>query len=388
MEKLDEVWDNYEIKRKRMFRGKKCLMCESETGEYYGIGVTKCKEGRLYRERFVKEYLQNNGYERVDQLVYNKSEKLFTQDRYHTPYVVRSFFVGSELDVASLSEVKQGAKELARLHQASNGMFQWLCDEEKKLWQKRRARWEADWAEAELEEDDEKQERLKKSLQMRFVPDQFQIPYENVVPLAGDDWLMKQFQKKNRELKRVGDYIQKSTRQSAFIDAYNQCAFMFVKEGTTCVSVLRKVYEENAGLRTELKQGFVHGNYQHHNILKDDAGWALIGFENFRFGPQISDVYDYMRKILEKNEYDFDFAKAILEGYETFVSLTRQDYLCLYLLMYYPDKFWKISNRYYNAKKTWIAPKMIEKLGNVVTQNQQKKEFLVKFREDYLDWLR
>ena len=387
MEKLDEVWDQYDLKRKRMFRGKKCLMCESEAGEYYGIGATKHKEGHLYREYFVKAYLHDHGYGRVDQLVFNQNEKLFTQDRYHTPYVVRRFFVGTELDVTSLKEVRCGALELARLHVAADGMTKWLYEAEKQLWERRRAKWNAQWAEAEQEENDEKQERMKKNLQQRAVPEQFQTSFDQAIAITGDVWLMAQFQKKNRELKRIGEYMQRSARKSSFADFYNQNAPMFMTEGKRCVTLLKDAYQHNPEVKTELRTGFVHGSYQHHNVLKDENGWALIGFDHFQFGPQLMDVYDYMRKVLEKNEYQFVYAKAILDGYNSIVSLQKQDYLSLYLLMYYPDKFWKISNRYYNAKKTWIAPKMIEKLSKVVTQNQQKQEFLVKFREDYLDWM-
>ena len=76
--------------------------------------------------------------------------------------------------------------------------------------------------------------------------------------------------------------------------------------------------------------------------------------------------------------------KETLKGYEAGRHLTKAEYKALFLLLSYPEKFWKISNRYYNTKKTWVPPKMVEKLHKVVEQNQRKRDFLVKFREDYV----
>lgn len=55
----------------------------------------------------------------------------------------------------------------------------------------------------------------------------------------------------------------------------------------------------------------------------------------------------------------------------------------LYYRLAYPEKFWKIANFYYNSGKAWIPEKYQEKLLKVNRQEQEKKEFLKKFREKY-----
>jgi beta-xylosidase len=79
------------------------------------------------------------------------------------------------------------------------------------------------------------------------------------------------------------------------------------------------------------------------------------------------------------------YANAVVRGYQEQIALTRDDFVFLYAMLSYPEKFWKISNHYYNSKKTWVPPKMVEKLSNVVQQNQEKEKFLVKFKKNYLD---
>ena len=59
--------------------------------------------------------------------------------------------------------------------------------------------------------------------------------------------------------------------------------------------------------------------------------------------------------------------------------LAEKDFLFLYLLFLYPEKFWKISNQYYNHRKSWIPPKTLEKLQKVLAQNEERHTFLKQF---------
>ena len=57
-----------------------------------------------------------------------------------------------------------------------------------------------------------------------------------------------------------------------------------------------------------LEEGhFCHGEYTHHNILVNGSRMAVINFEKCSINVQINDLYHFMRKILEKQNYDFRF---------------------------------------------------------------------------------
>lgn len=373
MEKLEDVFDCYDICRKKVFRGRKLLMCEAEDGALYGITESGLSEGRLNREYLVKQYLIQEGYCQVDQLCRNREGNFLTEDRYHSMYIVKHFFSGRELDVVSLAEVEEGAYNLACLHQYSQGMQPWLLEEEKKMREK--------LLQEEREENLEKEEwNLEK--QELCTDSENACAYEDIMDAY--KWMNALFIKRNRELKRIYSYMRKPGRKGEFVQAYNDCAGLFLKEGEETVAQLEAVKSDMEYPKGGISYGFCHGAYQHHNIIRLDDGWATIGMEQFHFGAQLEDLYDFLRKVLEKNNYDYAYAKAVLQGYNQRVELRYVEYLCLYLLLMYPEKFWKISNRYFNSKKTWVPPKMVEKLSNVVKQNQEKNNFLVKFREDYV----
>lgn len=51
-------------------------------------------------------------------------------------------------------------------------------------------------------------------------------------------------------------------------------------------------------------------------------------------------------------------------AYDRVRRLTAVELNYLYLYMAYPEKFWKIANRYYNTHKAWVSGRNIEKLEN------------------------
>lgn len=376
MEKLEELFGYYDLPVKRVFRGKKMLMCETVDKELYGITATKASTHRLEREYLVKDYLKKQGFIYIDQLCRNREGSFITEDKYHTAYLVKHFFVGKELSIDSLEEVEEGAYNLARLHQKAVGMLSWLKEEEQQIKEQLRQRIE------EEEESVARQLMEQKLSGIHYFETEDGIKEREGVNAY--EWIKLRFLKKNRELKRIAEYMKKNGNKGSFGEQYNRYSGMFLKEGQKAFLELEERMKEQQESH-RLKYGFCHGNYQHHNVLRLENGWATIGMEQFHFAPQMLDLYDYLRKVLEKNHYAAAYAQAVISGYQRMICLTKTDCEVLYLLLQYPEKFWKISNHYYNSKKTWVPPKTVEKLSKVVEQNQEKSRFLVKFREDFVD---
>ena len=86
---------------------------------------------------------------------------------------------------------------------------------------------------------------------------------------------------------------------------------------------------------------------------------------------------------MEKNNYNFNMAVKIIEEYDRILPLTGEDYRYIYILYSYPEKFWKVSNRYMNSRKCWISPANLEKLSKLITDEQEKQKFLSDFCYHY-----
>ena len=122
--------------------------------------------------------------------------------------------------------------------------------------------------------------------------------------------------------------------------------------------------------------GFCHGDYNQHNILFSKTGIGIVHFECFSYQIQVSDLANYMRKMLEKNNWNTGLGMDLICAYDRVRRLTAVELNYLYLYMAYPEKFWKTANSYYCTNKAWISVKNIEKLQTAIRQTEEKKMFL------------
>lgn len=121
---------------------------------------------------------------------------------------------------------------------------------------------------------------------------------------------------------------------------------------------------------------FCHGDYQYHNILRQDRGFFLVNFEKCQADGPIRDLYLLLRKLLEKSDWDCNRGEALLAAYESVRPLNPFERQDLFYRLSYPEKLWKIVNFYYNSGKAWIPEKNQEKLDRLLEQETARKKFL------------
>ena len=115
-----------------------------------------------------------------------------------------------------------------------------------------------------------------------------------------------------------------------------------------------------------------------------EEGEAIVHFERFSRGNQLNDLYQFARKAMEKNHFDFGLLTEIFQAYAAEIGLLTEDYHYMYVLFSYPEKFWKIANSYYNTNKAFLSPKYLEKLETVILQEAEKREMLAAYKEKYI----
>ena len=103
---------------------------------------------------------------------------------------------------------------------------------------------------------------------------------------------------------------------------------------------------------------------------------ATTNFEKSHIGLQMTDLYHFIRKVMEKNDWDILYGSNIIEAYDRIQPISKRELKILYVLLLYPEKFWKITNFYYNGKKVWVSGRNIQKLSSIGAQNPKKEIFL------------
>lgn len=193
------------------------------------------------------------------------------------------------------------------------------------------------------------------------------------IPMEGYPRKKSRLDLKTKELIRTKQYIARKNEKKEFEMLFYQYFDLFWKD-------VEPAYEEEP-----YEPYLCHGAYhQHHMLMIPGQRMAVIQFEHFYVGNQLEDIFYLMRKILEKNQYDFSYARKLLDAYETKRRLSMADYRSLYRMLSYPEKYWKLANQYMNHGKSFLSPKLTEKLQDAVKLQDKKEKFLRNFWLFYL----
>ena len=327
-EKHSEVFRQYDLKVYNMYRARGAFLLETNQGLKLFKSFEDSENHLLYENK-VKEVLVNKGFHNVDIILPNKEGAFITADSQGTKHIIKNWFDGEECNLKELKDVYAAAKNLAIIHSALEGII-----EEK----------------------------------------------ENTVCQPN---LEELFDKHNKELKRVKTYIWNKKQRNEFELAFLLIFDFFYEDAKKATAMLedygyRSFYEDclNKGL-------CCHGNYTYHNIIITKEGVAVTNFEKCCCGVQIMDLYQLLRKCMEKTNWDKNYGKTILNGYESVRSMSKVEYQMLYLMLLYPEKFWKVTNYYINNKKSWISQRNIQKLTILQEQAPYKEEFLKEFFSEF-----
>ena len=319
-DKYQDLLAQYDLEVHSSFRSKGTFQFETSQGLAI-LSEYRSSLQRLALEHEWKTALYEAGFTETDRYFVSKEDSLVVYDRYHTPFVLRHYFRGRECDCSSRKDIHDATKNLARLH---------------------------------------------------LVSDQIPVPsgmHTQAEPIES------LFFRKNRELRQIRRFVSRVPMKRSFELLYMAHFDSFYEEACLALESLN----QKKGSDAAPKNGICHGSYHHHNILfLPDGRTATVGFTSLCYGPRLMDLYLFMRKVMEKNRYDYSFYESGIKGYAELVPLTGEDHRFLYYLFLYPEKFWKISNRYYNHRKSWVSPKMEEKLNRLLDQSADRQHFLKK----------
>lgn len=315
------ILEQYDFKVLSTRRGRGSFICETDQGLKLVMEVGG-QVNKLKFQNQVLQHLQEEGVQRVDRIVENSEGNLVSVDRDETAYIVKDWFDGRECDTRSEDDILKAVQNLGRLHLS------------------------------------------------------MQLPMEEEYgPYVGGE-LENEFGRRTRELKKVRSFIQGRQGKNDFERRYLDSYAMFYEQAMESMKDL-----QNSGLGKLLQksreEGWVcHGEYNQHHILMCRSGIATVDFSRCRYDIQASDLYQFLRKILEKQNWSVRMGMGILEEYDRIRGLGPEEQEYLRIRLAYPEKFWKLANHYYNHNKAWISGKSVEKLEMLVRQQEKKNQFL------------
>ena len=341
---------NITLRSVRKVRG--ALLCDAKEGTYL-LQQYRGKHKRLQEEANILSYLEENGTIHTDRILKNENGELLSKNEEGTGYVLKVWYPWQECNVKSIGDLGQAVNTLARLHVHLRCMPCEYRERNKKS----------------IPEDMPQQEEI-------IQPEEMTNTHVNAGEQDGQaKELWQIYEKHNRELRRVKTYLSKKKKKSVLEqliqknlpDVYEQAE----KVENKLKSCGLKQLEEEA----KRKRYLVHGAYHQHNVLIGSGQTAIVNFEQYHEGCQIIDLYQFLRKVMEKHNWDAQLGKSLISEYCRIQHLSDDELLLLSLMIAYPEKYWKQVNFYYNNNKSWIAEKNIEKIQKAVEQNSVRTAF-------------
>lgn len=316
------ILEQYPFEVKQTSKGRGALICDTDKGlkilkEYRG------SEGRADFLYSLLQFLKNHGQERIDCIVKTKDAKTIARDVDGTAYMVRDWYDGRECDTKNREDILRAIRQLAEIH----NILRTFPEE---------------------------------------IPDYLQIR---------DDILLEENERHTRELKKVRNFIASRKKKSDFEMEFLRSFEQFYEEAQEVIALQKKELEKNEQDSGNI-YGICHGDYNQHNVLFSRQGIVLLNFEKASYDIQVSDLGNFMRKILEKHNWNMGLGMDMLSAYHNIRELNEQEMRQLYIRLAYPEKFWKISNHYFNTSKAWVCGRNQEKLAKFISQNEARENFL------------
>lgn len=110
-----------------------------------------------------------------------------------------------------------------------------------------------------------------------------------------------------------------------------------------------------------------HRNYTGHNIVKSQPP-TIVNFDDVAIELPVFDLANMLRRCLRKCNGSIEEALFILKVYDRIKPLSKSDIEILKALLLFPQKLWRISNKYYNSKKSRYEKTALSKLEEIMQE--------------------
>lgn len=321
------ILENYDFTVLKIRKARGAFVCETDRGlkimKEYQAPVSKLTlmDGLLHAVAQKAEI-------DVDTLTADREGNFISYDRDGIGYVVKDYYDGRECLAGEPEDLKEAMKALAYLHEA------------------------------------------------------LVLPEESMPEELHRYDLEEDVARQNRGLKKIRSFIRgrspKTGFELALLDAYN----VFMEQALSVEERIREEDFNSLYAEIENERQFAHGDFQYHNLLFGKERTAIINFEKCQWDSRVRDVALFLRKTLEKADWNIELGMLLLQEYEAVNPLKDRERRQLFYRLAYPEKFRKIANFYYNSNKAFLSEQYMSKLQNILRLERSKHSFLCKVFDD------
>ena len=279
-----------------------------------------------------KEHLIKNGFNTVDRYFLNIDEEPYAIVN-EDIYTLSEWLGGRECDFHNIEEVRLAAKALASMHEASKG---------------------------------------------------YEPPENSKLKSDLGRWTQL-MAKRIKSLDKMRDMLRKKSNKSDFDVVYLKSMDFYKEMGQKALKNLEgSAYYELCAI-AERDKSFCHHDYTYHNIvLNEENDVYVIDFDFCKREVRTFDISNFMIKVLKRVDWDMNYARAIIDSYNSVSNLSNEEYKVLYAYLQFPQRYWRLANRYYYNEVSWGQNTFYNKLQGIVEERENYLKLLGEYEKEYL----
>lgn len=191
-------------------------------------------------------------------------------------------------------------------------------------------------------------------------------------------------EKRVKSFEKMRDMARKRGNKTAYDLNYIKSVDYFKQLGLKSLEILNDSEYLNLCRLTEEEKGFCHHDYTYHNIIIDNSSNVnVIDFDYCKREIRVYDLSNYIIKVLKRCDWDKEYAKLIIDAYNSVSQLEEREYRVLYAFLIFPQRFWRLANRFYYNEVNWGQSTFNNKIEELINEREKFCKFIDEFKEMY-----
>ncbi|MEG2149500.1 MAG: CotS family spore coat protein [Clostridiales bacterium] len=127
---------------------------------------------------------------------------------------------------------------------------------------------------------------------------------------------------------------------------------------------------------------FIHYDVAARNFIIQGKEGYLIDFDYCTLDMPIVDLMRLIKRSLKYGNDSESKIKAIVSGYTNVKPLTKKQWEVLYALLLFPQKYWRLAERYFGKDTVWSLDTFNKKIRSVVKELENENRWLPILRQE------
>ncbi len=244
-------------------------------------------------------------------------------------YYATDWLPGREGDFTRLEDIREASKALARFHLASRGFVSPPNCEQKETWGE--------------------------------IPLHWQTRSQQLIDFRG---------------------LAKLNQDNPFNNLYLRSVDPILKRVELAFEILSYCNYSRLVQETKKQRTLCHRDYTFHNFLVDNKQVYIIDFDYCAHDIRAYDLGKFIRRLAKHYHYHLAPIKLLLASYQSEAELDSDELMFILAFLYFPQRFWRLANRYYFGKPKYSQDHLIKHFDHETREMGLEANFLLQLSSE------